>query len=75
MDAIEVLGLGDQQQLGVAARADQRERLQQVPVGEVLTGCQELALVLAAALRIEPTPRGVELQERVLDEMTLAQSG
>ena len=48
VDAVEVLGLGDQQQLGVAARADQREGLQQVAVGEVLAGGQELALVLRA---------------------------
>ena len=48
VDALEVLGLGEQQQLGVAARADQREALQQVPVGEVLAGGDELALVLLA---------------------------
>jgi hypothetical protein len=50
VDAVEVLGLGDQQQLGVAARAEEREGLQQVPVGEVLAGGQELALVLCALL-------------------------
>ena len=49
VDAIEVLGLGDQQQLGVAARADEREALQQVPVGEVLARGRELALVAARA--------------------------
>ncbi|HST54596.1 MAG TPA: hypothetical protein VLJ42_01725 [Solirubrobacteraceae bacterium] len=43
-------------------------------VREVLARRQELALVLGTALRIEPTPSRVELQERVLDEMTLAQS-
>ena len=72
MDAVEVLRLGDQQQLGVAARADEREALQQVPVGEVLAGGHELALVLRALLVLEPPPRGVELQERVLDEVARA---
>ena len=50
VDPLEVLGLGDQQQLGVAARADEREGLQQVAVGEVLAGRHELALVLLALL-------------------------
>jgi hypothetical protein len=48
VDAVEVLGLGEKQQLGVAARADQREGLQQVPLGEVLAGGEELELVLGA---------------------------
>ena len=51
VDAVEVLGLGDEQQLGVAARADERERLQQVAVREVLAGGEELALVLGAHVR------------------------
>ena len=72
VDALEVLGLGDQQQLGVAARADEREALQQVPVGEVLAGGDELALVLLAPLAVQPPPGRVDLQERVLDEMPAA---
>ena len=72
VDPVEVLRLGDQQQLGVAARAHERERLQQVPVGEVLAGGVELALVLRALLVREPSPGGVELQERVLDEVPRA---
>ncbi len=72
VDAVEVLRLGDQQQLGVAARAHQREALQQVPVGEVLARGRELALVLRAALAVQAPPRGVELQERVLDEAARA---
>ena len=35
----------EQQQVGVAARADEREGLQQVVGGEVLAGGEELALV------------------------------
>ncbi len=72
MDAVEVLGLRQQHQLGVAARADQRERLQQVTVGEVLAGGDQLALVLCALLGVEPPPGGVELDEAVLDEMPSA---
>jgi hypothetical protein len=45
VDALQVLGLGDEQQLGVPTGADQRERLQQVPVSEVLAGRRELELV------------------------------
>ncbi len=48
VDAVEVLRLGDEQQLGVAARADQREGLQQVALGEVFAGGEELELVLGA---------------------------
>ena len=72
VDAVEVLGLRDQQQLGVPARAHEREALQQMPVGEVLARGRELALVLRAALGLEPPPRRVELQERVLDEVACA---
>ena len=72
VDAVEVLGLGEQHQLGVAARADERERLQQVPVGEVLARGHQLALVLRAALGVQPPPGRVDLQERVLDEVTSA---
>ena len=72
VDAIEVLGLGEQHQLGVAARADQREALQQVAVGEVLAGGDELALVLLALLGVQAAPGRVELEERVLDEVARA---
>ena len=72
VDALEVLGLGDQQQLGVAARADEREGLQQVAVGEVLAGRHELALVALALLGGQPPPRRIDLQERVLDEVARA---
>src|SRR5437016_6582699 len=72
VDALEVLRLRDQQQICVAARADQREGLQQMPVREVLARCQQLALVLLALCPIEPAPGGVELQERVLDEVARA---
>ena len=71
VDAIEVLRLGDQQQLRVPAGAHEREGLQQVPVGEVLARGQELALVLRALLGVQAPPRGVELQEGVLDEVAL----
>ena len=48
------------------------KRLQQVAVGEVLARGHELALVAARALVVEPAPRRVELQERVLDEVPRA---
>ena len=72
VDAVEVLGLGEQHQLGVAARADEREALQHVPVGEVLAGGHQLALVLCALLGVQPPPGWVDLQERVLDEVARA---
>ncbi len=61
-----------QHQLSVATCSDEREALQHVPVGEVLAGGQELQLVLFALLGVQAPPRGVHLQERVLDEMPTA---
>ena len=69
MDPLEVLGLAEQHQVRVAAGADEREGAQQVAVGEVLAGGDELTLVLRTALGVEPAPRRVDLQEGVLDEM------
>jgi hypothetical protein len=69
VNPLEVLGLAEQHHLGVAARADQGERTQQVPVGEVLAGGDELALVLRALLVLEPPPGRIHLQEGVLDEV------
>ena len=48
---------------------DERERAQEVPVGEVLAGRDELALVGCTALVVEPPPGRIDLQERVLDEV------
>ena len=48
VDAVEVLGLHDQHQVGVAAGADEREALEQVVGAEVLAGGEELLLVLGA---------------------------
>lgn len=42
-------------------------------VREVLAGGQELQLVLGAHLVVQPAPGGIDLQECVLDEMSLAQ--
>ena len=61
VDAVEVLGLREQHQVGVAARADEAERPQQVVLGEVLAGGGELALVGRALVAVEPPPGGVEL--------------
>ena len=58
-----------QQHVGVAARADERERTQQMAVGEVLAGGDELALVGGAPFVVEPPPGGVDLEEGVLDEV------
>ena len=43
-----------------------------MPVGEVLARRHQLALVLRSLLVLEPAPGGVELQERVLDEVARA---
>jgi hypothetical protein len=69
VDALEVRGLRQQHQVGVAARADQRERPQQALAREVFAGGQELALVARALGVVEPPPGGVDLQEGVLDEV------
>src|ERR1700729_1001141 len=42
-----------------------------MPIGEVLTGCHELALVLRTGLDVQATPSRVELEECVLDEVAL----
>ena len=71
MDVIEVAGLRQQHQVAVPAGADQREGPQQVPVDlrEVLAGGQELALVAAPLLHVEPPPGRIDLEEGVLDEV------
>ena len=72
VDAVEVLGLGDEHEVGVAAGADEREALEQMVGAEVLAGGEELALVLRAPGAVLAAPGGVDLQERVLHEMTVA---
>jgi hypothetical protein len=64
VDALEVLRLAEQHQVGVTAGPDEAERPQQVAVGEVLAGRRELALVLRALLGIQAPPGGIDLQER-----------
>jgi hypothetical protein len=71
VDAVEVLGLHDQHQVGVTTRTDERERLQQVIGAEVLAGGGELALVPGALGLRKPAPRGIQLEERVLDEVPI----
>ena len=71
VDALQVRRLREQHQVGVAARADGRERAQQALGGEVLAGGQELALVLGALLVGQPAPGRIHLQEGVFDEMAL----
>ena len=51
VDVLEDRALAEQQQVGVAARADGRVRAQRAVLGEVLAGGQELALVAAPAPR------------------------
>ena len=51
VDAIEVLGLGDEHDLGVAAGAHEAEGLQQMVGAEVLAGGEELLLVARRARR------------------------
>ena len=53
------------------ARTHQREALQQVVGPEVLAGGQELLLVLCALGLRQPAPGRIELQERVLHEVTV----
>ena len=72
VDALQVGGLREQHQVGVAARAHQREGPQQAVGAEVLAGRDELALVAGALLRVEAPPGGIDLQERVFDELTLS---
>jgi hypothetical protein len=69
VDRLQVHRLREQHQVGVAARADEAERAEQVVLGEVGAGRGELALVLRALLRILAAPGRIELQERVLDDV------
>jgi hypothetical protein len=71
VDTIEVLRLREHHEVGVAARADRREGPQQVPIGEVRAGRGELPLAGFAHAGVQAAPSGIDLQEGVLDEMTL----
>ena len=71
VDAIEVLGLGDEHDLGVAAGAHEAEGLQQMVGAEVLAGGEELLLVAPARVGVEAAPGRIDLQEGVLDEVTV----
>ena len=71
VDALEVRGLGEQQQVAVAAGADGGEGAQQALGGEVLAGGQELALVLGPLGVGQAAPGRIHGEERVLDEMAL----
>ena len=75
VDAVEVLGLGEQHQVGVAAGADERERCSRWSVGEVLAGGEELALVGRPPVGVQPPPGRIDLQEGVLDEVALGHAG
>ena len=71
VDPLQVLRLGEQHQVGVAPRPHQRERPQEVILGEVGAGGGEFALVPGALGGIEPAPGRIDPQECVLDEMAL----
>src|SRR6266576_4694423 len=70
VDAVEVLRLGDEHDVGVAARPDEAERLQQMVGGEVPAGGQELALVGGPLAVGQPPPGRVNLQKGVLHEVS-----
>ena len=66
------IGLWDeQQQVGVAARADGRVGAQRAVLGEVLAGGEELPFILRARLGIAALPGGVELEEGELGERAI----
>jgi hypothetical protein len=69
VNPIQILGLTEQQQVGIATRADERERAQQMAVGEILAGSDEFPLVTGSLLGIKPSPCRIDLQEGVLNEM------
>ena len=71
VDALEVRGLTEQQQVGVTSRTHQRESAQQALGGEVLAGGDDLALVGRSLLGIQAPPGGIDLQKRVFDELAL----
>ena len=71
VDRVEVWRGGAHQQVAVAAQADQAVRAQVVVLREVVARGGELALVLRALERVAPAPRGIDLDERVLDERAL----
>ena len=69
VDAIEVLGLGDEHDLGVAAGAHEAEGLQQMIGREVLAGGEELLLVAPARIGVQAAPGRIDLQEGVLHKV------
>ena len=69
VDPLQVLGLAEQQQVSVAAGADEREGSEQVAVGEILAGGGEFALVCGAPFVVEPAPGRIDLQKGVFDEL------
>ena len=70
VDRVERGGLGEEHEVGVAARAHERERPQEVVGGEVLARRQDLLLVGRPLPRVQAAPGRVDLEERVLDELS-----
>ena len=70
VDPLKILGLTEEQYVRVAAGSDEREGTQQMTVGEILTRSEKLAFIRGPLLVVEPAPRGVDLEECELHEMT-----
>ena len=70
VDPLKILGLTEQQHVRVAAGSDEREGTQQMTIGEILTRSEKLALIRGPLVVVEPAPRGVDLKECELHEMT-----
>ena len=62
---------GPEHEVGVAARADEREGAQEAVGGEVLAGGRELVLVRLPLRGGQAPPGRVDLQERELDEVAV----
>ena len=72
VDVLEHRALGEQHQVGVAARADGRVGAQAAVGGEVLAGGEELPFILRPRLGVATLPGGVELEEGELGKGAIA---
>ena len=71
VDVVEHRALGEQHQVGVAARADGRVGAQAAVDGVVLAGGEELPFILRPRLGVATLPGGIELEEGELGKRAI----
>ena len=75
VDVLEHRALGEQHQVGVAARADRGVGAQAAVEGVVLAGGEELPFILRPRLGVAALPGGIELEERELGKRAICHRG